>query len=178
LAALLWIESTADTKANEVVRNWQSECDRAGIVLIVPKPAKADHWERADLEYLQRVLQQAVAKYKIDPRRVVVGGQGATGAIAWPLGLASRKIVRGIAAAASPLPRQIKVPPNDAAERLGVFATIPAKKEAAASISLGLKSVVDAGYDVTTSTTQSASGELKESERAELANWIDTLDRF
>jgi serine protease Do len=178
LAALLWIENAGDAKAEAVIRDWQAECDRRGIILIVPRPAKADHWERTDLEYLHRLLEQAIAQYKIDPRRVIVGGQGAAGSIAWPLGLASRDIVRGIVAVASPLPRQSKVPQNDPAQRLAVFAGIPAKNELTARIAVGLKSISDAGFNVTTIATQSTTGELKESERADLANWIDTLDRF
>ncbi len=178
LAALLWIENSSNAKADDIFRAWQLQCDKREIVLIVPRPAKEDHWERTDLEYLHRLLERAIAQYKIDPRRVVVGGRGSTGSIAWPLGLASRDMVRGIAAVAAPLPRQTKVPQNDPAQRLAVFAAIPAKKELAAQIAVGLKGISDAGFNVTTLTTQSVTGELKESERADLANWIDTLDRF
>jgi poly(3-hydroxybutyrate) depolymerase len=147
-------------------------------VLIVPTPKDADHWERTDGEYLHRVLERVIAQYKIDPHRVIIGGQGNAGSIAWPLAFASREFVRGIAASDSPLPRQIKVPQNDPAERLAVFAAIPAKKEAAAVQNLGLKKVVDAGYNVTTVTTSTTTGHLSDAEREDLARWIDTLDRF
>ena len=129
-------------------------------------------------EYLHRLLERVVAQYKIDPHRVVVGGQGNTGAIAWPLALASRDMFRGIATAAAPLPRQIRVPSNDPAQRLAIFAAIPPKKDAAATIAQGLKSVSDAGYNVTTITTVATKGQLSDAERDELARWIDTLDRF
>jgi hypothetical protein len=87
-------------------------------------------------------------------------------------------MVRGITAVAAPLPRQTKVPQNDPAQRLAIFAAIPAKKELTVQIAVGLKGISDAGFNVTMLTTQSVTGELKESERADLANWIDTLDRF
>ena len=178
LSALLWLQSPGDAKPAEVIREWQAQCDRDGIVLIVPTPAKADHWERTDLEYLHRILERVVAQYRIDARRVVVGGQGNAGAIAWPLGLASRDMVRGIATAAAALPRQVRVPQNDPAQRLAIFAAIPPKKEAATPITLGLKSVNDAGYNVTTITTVATTGQLSNAERDELTRWIDTLDRF
>ena len=177
LAVLLWLQTPADAKPEDAIRDWKSLCDRDGIVLIVPKPGKADHWEKTDMEYLHRLLEHASAEYKVDPRRVVVGGEGSAAAIIWPLGLASRDLVHGIAAVAAPLPRQIKVPENDAARRLGVFAALPPKKDAAAAISLGLKSFSDAGYNVATSTTNTAS-QLSATEREELARWIDSLDRF
>ncbi len=178
LGVILWLQAPGDAKPDEVVREWQANCDRDGLVLVVPTPNKADHWERTDLEYLHKLLERVVALYKIDAHRVVIGGQASTGAIAWPLALASRDTVRGIAAVAAPLPRQIRVPQNEPAERLAVFAAIPPKKETAAPIMLGLKKVSDAGYDVATITTVAATGKLSDTERDELARWIDTLDRF
>jgi serine protease Do len=177
LAALLWLATPANGNAADVVADWQSICDREGTVLIVPTAAKADHWEKTDLEYLHRVLQQAIAKYKIDPRRVVVAGQGNAGSIAWPLALASRDLVHGITALGSPLPRNVKVPENEAGQRLAIFAALPPKKDSAAAIAVGLKKVADAGYNIATIITNT-SGQLSTPEREELARWIDTLDRF
>jgi hypothetical protein len=109
---------------------------------------------------------------------VVVGGQGRTGSIAWAFAFANRELVRGVAAVAAPLPRGNRVPESDPTQRLAVFAAIPPSKDAAAPITLGLKSVHDGGYNVTTITTVGTSGELSVAERDELARWIDTLDRF
>jgi hypothetical protein len=178
LGALLWLQPPSEAKADDIISRWQASCEREAFVLIVPVPDKSDHWERTDLEYLHRVLQRVVAQYKIDPRRVVGGGRGRTGAIAWPLALASRDLVRGIAAVAAPLPRGNRVPENDPTQRLAVFAAIPPSKDVAAPIVLDLKRVSEAGYNVTTITTVAPTGELSEAERDELARWIDTLDRF
>jgi serine protease Do len=177
LAAVLWLQTPANAKPADAIRDWQAICDRDGIVLIVPAPAKADHWEKTDLEYLHRLVERVNTQYKVDPRRVIVAGQGTAGAIAWPLAFVSRETIRGIAIIAAPLPRQIKVPENDAARRLAVLAALPAKKEASAAIAAGLKKVAEAGYSVATLTTNTA-GQLSTSEREELARWIDTLDRF
>ena len=115
-----------------MIHQWQKACDRDGVVLIAPQPKDADHWERVDLEYLHRVLERVMTQYKIDPHRVVVGGQGNIGSIAWPLAFAGHDIIRGIAVAGSPAPRQTKVPPTEAAQRLAIFAAIPSKKDTAA----------------------------------------------
>ena len=176
--ALLWLQAPGDAKADDIIHQWQKICDRDGIVLIVPTPKDSDHWERTDLEYLHRLLERVVKQYKIDPHRVVVGGQGATGSIAWHLGLASRDMVRGIATTAAPLSREIKVPPNDPAQRLAIFAAIPPKKDLAAQIAQGLKSVADAGYNVATITTVTTTGQFSDAEREELARWLDSMDRF
>jgi serine protease Do len=178
LGALLWLQSPGDAKPADVIRQWQSICDRDGLILILPTPKDSDHWERPDLEYLDRLAERASTQYRIDPRRLVVGGRGHTGSIAWPLAFAARDRFRGIAAVAAPLPRQVKVLPNDPAQRLAVFGAIPPNKDAAAPIAQGLKSVSKAGYDVTTITTVATKGEFSDTERGELARWIDTLDRF
>jgi hypothetical protein len=178
LGVLLWVVAADEGKPDEVIRQWQKACDHDGLILIVPRPKDADHWERVDLEYLHRVLERVMTQYKIDPRRVVVGGQGNIGSIAWPLGFAGREVVRGIAVAGSPAPRQTKVPPTDPAQRLAIFAALPSKKDTAATMARGLKSVQDAGYNVTTITTSTNTGQLSDAQREELARWIDTLDRF
>lgn len=175
---VLWLEGKAEAKPDDTIRKWQTICDRDGLLFVVPTPKDADHWERTDLEYLHRLLMQVKAKYRLDPRRVVVGGTGNTGAITWPLALASRSLVRGIVSIAAPLPRQIKVPTNDPANRFSIFAAIPPKKEVAATMNQGLKSVVDAGYNVTTITTNDITGNLNELNLDEIARWVDSLDRF
>jgi hypothetical protein len=94
------------------------------------------------------------------------------------LALADRDLIRGVATSAAALPREIQVPANDPARRLAVYTAIPPSKDTAAPITQGLKKVADAGYSVTTITTVAPKGELSDSERAELARWIDSLDRF
>jgi serine protease Do len=178
LGALLWLVSPSESKPDETIHQWQKICDQTGLVLIVPTPKDADHWERTDAEYLHRVLERVLSQYKIDPHRVVIGGQGNTGSIAWPIAFAGREFVRGIAVAHAPLPRQTKILPNDPAQRLAVFAAIPPKKDVAASLTQGLKRIAEAGYNLSTITTSTTTGQFSDAEREELARWIDTLDRF
>ncbi len=178
LGVVLWIQSSADSKPDDTIRKWQSICDRDGIIFMIPTAKDADHWERTDLEYLHRLLQQVTTKYQTDPRRIVVGGVGNVGALAWPLAMASRSTVRGVIAIAAMPPRQLQIPPNDPARRLAVFAAIPPKKDTAAAFGQSLKTVSDAGYNVSTLTTNDVTGNLNELNLEELARWIDTLDRF
>jgi hypothetical protein len=177
-AAIIWLGAPTDAKPDDIIREWQTVCDRDGIMLIVPSAAGKDQWERPELEYLRRLSEHVVAQYKIDPHRMVVYGQGKGGTIAWPLGLSSRDLFRGIAGSATPLPRPLRVPPNEPSQRIAIFAALPASKESASPISLGLRKFADAGYNVATITTISATGQLSDDERNQLARWIDTLDRF
>jgi serine protease Do len=176
-AAILWLQGPAE-KADELITAWQPICDQGGIILVVPSPSGKDQWERPELEYLRRLSEHLAAQYTIDPHRMIVYGNGKGGAIAWPLALASRDIFRGLVTAAAPLPRPLRVPPNEPSERFAIFAALPSSKDAAIPISLGLKKFTDAGYNVTTIPTTSPAAQLTDDERNQIARWIDTLDRF
>ena len=178
LAAILWLQAPGDAKPDDVIRDWQSICDRDGVILVVPSPTGKDQWERPELEYLRRLTEHVVSQYKIDPHRMVIFGQGKGGSLAWPLALASRDLVRGLATSATPLPRPLRVPTNEPSMRFAIFSVLPAGKDLAAPISAGLKKFADAGFNVETITAASPTGPLSEDERNQLARWIDTLDRF
>lgn len=175
MGMLLLLQADADAKAT--IAEWQSICDRDGLVLVVPTSADNKRWERTELEYLRRLTEQAVRQYKPDPHRIVVFGQGGGGTMAWLLALSSRDIFRGVATTAAPLPRQVRVPENEPSQRLAVFAGL-AGDEGAAQIALGLQKLADAGYPVSTLTNLERSGRLSDDDREEFARWIDTLDRF
>jgi poly(3-hydroxybutyrate) depolymerase len=175
---LLWLHAPGDADAKAIIAAWQPICDRDGLLLVVPTAADAGHWERTELEYLRRLCEQVVRQYKPDPHRVVVYGQGGGGAMAWLLALSSRDILRGVATTAAPLPRQVRVPENEPAQRLAVFAGFSGDESTAAQIAQGLEKLDDAGYPVTMITNRDRSGRLSDEEREELARWIDTLDRF
>ncbi len=177
-ALLVWLQAPGEMKPDEIIHQWQTICDRDGVLLIVPTPVEAGNWERTDLDYLRRLTDRAIAQYKIDPRRTVVYGHGKGGTIAWLVALSSRDLCHGVAVSLAPLPRPLKLPQNEPAQRLAVLAAIPANKEASAQITLGLHKLSDAGYNVATFTTANAAGQLSDDDRNQLARWIDTLDRF
>lgn len=178
LGLLLWLHAPGEADAKAIITAWQPICDRDGLLLVVPTAADAGKWERTELEYLRRLTERVVRQYKPDPRRVVVYGQGGGGAMAWLLALSSRDIFRGVATTAAPLPRQIRVPENEPAQRLAVFAGLSGDEGAATQIAQGLTKLADAGYPVTTITNLDRAGRLSDEEHEQLARWIDTLDRF
>ena len=178
-AVLLWLHAAGETDVDEVVDQWRAICDRDGVLLVVPTAAETRRWELTELDYLRRLIDRVIAQYKVDRHRVVVYGEDGGGAMAWLLGLSRRERFRGIATSAAPLPRQVRVPQNEPALRLAIFAAVPPSNDAAAlQIAEGLQKVSEAGYTITTVSAAGASGRLSDSQRDELARWIDTLDRL
>ena len=179
MGVLLWLHAPGESEPEETIQDWQSICDRDGVLLVLPTASDAEQWERTELEYLRRLLERIVMQYPVDPRRIAVYGQSGGGAMAYFVGLSGRDLVRGIATSAAPLPRQVKVPANEPSQRLAVLSATPTGHAPhGAQIMQGLKKLADAGYPVTTLTIVDSAGGLSQSEREELARWIDTLDRF
>jgi poly(3-hydroxybutyrate) depolymerase len=177
-AVLLNLIGSGETKPAEVIDAWRSICDRDGILLVVPSPSENNRWDRPDLEYLRRLSERIIAQFKIDPNRVVVFGEEGGGTMAWKLGLGSRDLFRGIIPSSAPVPRQLRVPPNEPSLRLAILGLTPADAETAGQFARSLQRAADAGYNVTSNTTLNTAGKLSGKEREEIARWIDTLDRF
>jgi hypothetical protein len=178
LGVLVWLRASNETAAADVIERWKPVCDRDGVLLVVPDSTEASGWEWTELEYLLKLTVRVLADYKVDPRRVVVYGQEGGGTMAWLLGLSGKNVFRGIATSAARLPRQVKVPSNEQAQRLAIFAAVPSKRDGAGQITQSLQKLSEAGYPVTSISIAESSGELKDAQREELARWIDTLDRF
>jgi serine protease Do len=177
LGVLFWLHPPGEAKPDEVIKEWQAICDRDRLLLVVPSAADASRWDRTELEYLRRIAERVLAEFEVDRGRIVVFGQGGGGAMAWLSSAAGRDLFSGVATSAAPLPRQIKITPNEPARRLSIFAGIPAEKDVAAQVGQGLEKLSEAGYPVTTISVE-ASGALTDAQREELARWIDSLDRF
>jgi serine protease Do len=178
LGLLLWLHAPGNANADDVIRDWQEICDRDGVILVIPSSTAPERWDRTELEYLRRLMDQVLKQHKVDPHRVVAFGESGGGAMAWLLAISGRDIIRGVATSAAPLPRQLKVPPNEPTLRLAVLAALPSAGDVSVQIGQGLQKFSDAGYPVSTLANVNDSGNLTASERNELARWIDTLDRF
>jgi serine protease Do len=175
---ILWIHAPGQPPKDELFGQWKAICDRDGVIFVAPQAADPSHWERAELEYLRRLIERVATQYRVDPRRVVVVGQGGGGALASVLALASRDVFTGMATVDAPMPRTINVPDNDPSDRLAVFAGLPADDDQAKLMRSGLKKLSDAGYPVTAITLENASSGLSNEEREEIARWIDVFDRI
>jgi serine protease Do len=175
---LLWLHAPGDYDAEARIDVWGSLCEQYNLVFAVPAAEKEDRWQRSEVEYLGQLLVRLIRKYHVDPRRVVVHGRQGGGQMACLLGLAGRKVVRGISLAAAPVPRQIQVPHAEPSMRLAIFAGVPVERVLAMQMRNGLRELFSAGYPVTVSVIGSESGQLIANERGALACWIDSLDHF
>ena len=136
---LLWLHAPGEPPRDELFREWQSICDRDGLILVAPIVDDASRWERTELEYLRRLSERVLAEYRVDRRRVVVYGEEGGGAMAYLLALVSRDLFTGVATSSAALPRTVDPPNAEPTARLAVFAGLPADASRLAQVQLGLK---------------------------------------
>jgi len=175
--ALVWLHAAGSYDKDAMIEQWKAVCDERDLILIVPKAAKDHRWNRTEVEFIQKVIDEIARVYDIDANRVVVGGYQAGGAMAYLVGFSHRDLVRGIISVDAPLPPHTQPPPNDPVERLAILATVgDGEKESATKA--GVKKLRDARFPVTTLDKGEKPQALTDEDRATVGRWMDALDRI
>lgn len=176
-AIVVWLPSPGESvKDDDLLARWQAHCDRSGLILLAPKPADAAKWQKDDIEFVRKSLEQLRSTYPIDPLRVVAAGGELGGAVAYNVAFELREAIRGVVALQAPL---ITPPPdNDPVYRLDFYLTTAPKAKFARQIEGAIKHLRERKYCVTTHEQAGAAAELSDDEAAELFRWIDSLDKM
>ncbi|HEY2825960.1 MAG TPA: PDZ domain-containing protein [Pirellulales bacterium] len=172
---VVWMHPAGGYKADELVAKWKPLCEANDLILLAPKSAEAGHWQRTELEFVRKDMDDVLQKYNIDRSRIVVAGEEAGGGIAYLLAAQNRDVIRGVAAINAAVPPGMMVPENDPVQRLAVFTTTA--KSGSPTVIAGIKRLRDAKFPVTEIGLGDTSRPLTTEELAELVRWIDTLDR-
>ena len=178
---LVWLGDVKEESAKAMVDAWQRTCRRDRLVLLMPEPGDEAGWSNDDMEYLAKLLQTAIARFNIDPQRVVLAGDGKAGQLAYGLGFQGRKLIRGVAVIDSPLPRTLELPDNNPNERLAILSVETQNTPLSLLIRQDRQKLADAGYPATQIIRRgeaSRQAMLDATTRAKIARWIDGLDRF
>ena len=178
---LVWLGDGKPESAQAMAEAWQRVCRRDRLVLLMPEPADQSGWSSDDMEYLGKLLQTAVGRFTVDPRRVVLAGEGKGGQLAYALAFQGRKLVRGVAVVDSPLPRTLELPDNSPNERLAILSVETENTPLSLLIRQDRQKMQAAGYPATQIVRRgevSRQAMLDATTRAKIARWIDALDRF
>lgn len=173
---LTWFASSGDFKDDDVLARWKGHCDRQGLILLAPKPAEQGKWQKSDLEFAAKALDQLRAVYQTDSLRVAVGGHEIGGALAYAMAFAHREQLRGVAAIDAPLGET--PPDNDPVYRLDFYVTRAKGSKSAPSIEAALKALGERKYAVAIRDQGEQAHDLNDEELGELLRWLDALDKF
>ncbi|HUY36260.1 MAG TPA: PDZ domain-containing protein [Pirellulales bacterium] len=174
---VVWFPSANVVNSDdELLAHWKDACERAGLLLLAPKPATAGRWQKDDLEFATKALAQFRAGYQVDPSRIVAAGHETGGTMAYALAFAERETIRGVAAIDAPL--GAAPPDNDPVLRLDFFVTQAAQSKFSKPIATAIKALRERKFAVTVRDQGPQGHDLSDEDRAEMLEWIDTLDKI
>jgi serine protease Do len=173
---LVWLHPAADTMEAAMMRLWQTECDRRGIILVAPKAADISGWTPGEAEAVRAVVEAMQAAYTIDPARIVAHGHAGGGQFAWFTAFKHRDLFRGIMVSSSPL-RQ-PPPDNDPTQRQQVLllrGEVDALRAAIDQTAAGLRKLK---FPVTLTPVPEIGEQYPDAAIESMIQWIDALDRI
>jgi len=173
---LVWLHGGSGLKHHELISRWKPLCDRHDLILLLPKADEPARWQAAEARFIRALLAQLGQRYAVDANRIVVAGEETGGAMALLLAWSDRQTFRGLvaidAAWMGPLPD------NEPAYRLAVFVLRAAQSPSAAAVDRMVSGLRKARFPTTVKELGPQLRPLTDDELAELARWIDTLDRI
>ena len=173
---LVWLHPAADTMEAAMMRLWQTECDRRGIILVAPKAADISGWTPGEAEAVRAVVEAMQAAYTIDPARIVVHGHAGGGQFAWFTAFKHRDLFRGIMVSSSPL-RQ-PPPDNDPTQRQQLHLLRGETDALRAAIDQSAAGLRQLKFPVTVTPVPEISEQYPDAAVQSMLLWIDALDRI
>ncbi|OHB71268.1 MAG: hypothetical protein A2V70_08985 [Planctomycetes bacterium RBG_13_63_9] len=173
---LVWLHDGGGFDWEELVGQWKPHCDHYDLILVAPKAAEPDRWRPTEVTLVERLLDEISSRYTVDPTRVVLHGHQGGGALACLVAARHRELVRAVALVDAPVTGQ--PPENDSLDRLAVYLTTAKQSRRRDAIERSVDRLRGAKVPVTVKDLGETPRLLTAEEQAELARWIDMLDRI
>jgi serine protease Do len=173
---VVWLHGEGAFDWANTVSSWKPLCDRYDLILAAPKSVDSKKWTPRDVDLVNHLIKQIDDKYNIDPLRVVVHGYETGGTLASFVAFRSREIIRAMAVVAAPL--TVIPQENDPQYRFAAFIATSGKSPAARSVEKVLAMLREINIPLTVKKLGDEPRYLNSEELAELARWIDMLDRI
>ena len=175
---VIWLHPSGGYKEDELADHWKDHLARHDLILLAPKSTDPTKWQRSELEFVRKTLDDLMSRYNIDRKRVVAVGQEGGGSMALLFALSNREQVQGVVAIDAALPARTTLPGNDPVTRQAFFFATAQKSTAAKAVEATVKQLRSAKYPVTVKDLGEQTRPLTAEENGELARWIDALDRI
>jgi serine protease Do len=175
---VVWLHAPGGFKDEELAALWKDICARDDLIILAPKSADRAKWQRTELGFVRKTLDDVSGKYHVDRARTIACGQEGGGGMAYLFALANREVVHGVAAIGAALPAGAQVPANDPMLRMAFYIAEPQKDPLKSQIKATIDHFRSEKYPVTEKDLGPAPRSLSADELSELARWIDSLDRI
>jgi serine protease Do len=175
---LIWLHGAGGYREDELVEAWKEHCAKHDLILLAPKSGDPVKWQRDELEFIRKTLDDVLSKYNVDRKRITVAGIEGGGAMAYLFAFGNRELAPGVVAIEAPLPAGTRVPATDAVQRQVFYIATAQQSSAAPQMQATIQQLRGLKYPVTVKERGETSRPLTAEDRAELARWTDTLDRI
>jgi serine protease Do len=174
---VVWLHEPGGFDKDALIERWKTLCEENSLILLAPQAADPDKWLPTEVEFIQKSIDDVLARYNVDRTRIVVHGAKAGGAMGYLVAFQHRDLVRAVAAVDAPVPARAPVPPNDPVQRLAIYSATPVGSKLKGPIEAGLKRLSAMKYPVT-EVPLAGAGYLSDDQLTDLVRWIDALDRI
>lgn len=176
-ALVIWLHPAGDTMEAAMLKLWQEQCDRRGIILAAPRAADLSGFSGGEAEFVKSLVEQMQREYAIDPARICIHGHAEGGLFAWNVGFKSRELFRAIAVSSAPL--REPPPENDPRYRLQLHVLYGEQDAATPRIEKSVEVLQQLKYPLHVEKLTGVGDGYPSAEAIErLATWIDCLDRI
>ena len=80
---VVWLHPPGGYKEEELVARWKDLCAKHDLILLAPKSSEPAKWQRTELEFVKKTLDDLSGKYHVDRARTVAAGQEGGGGMAY-----------------------------------------------------------------------------------------------
>jgi serine protease Do len=175
---VVWLHPAGGLNRKRLVERWKDVCQTQGLILLAPMAADPKKWQRTEVAFVSKAIDEVMEDYHVDRTRIVAHGYRAGAAVAYLVGFTHRDRIRGVAAVDAALPAGSRPPVNDPIHRLAFYITRAEKSPITPRVDAGIKVLRDMKYPITVEDQGEVAGPLTDEQRAALVRWIDTLDRI
>jgi serine protease Do len=173
---VVWIGPGRDSMEAALLSRWQGLCAERRLLIVAPLP-DGQQFGPNDLVGAWRVVEHFLKEYRVDRNRVVIHAFARGGAFASVLAFENHEQVRGLALASSVL--QVPPPEANPSYPFRFFFSIGTSDRAGDLLNRRVEVLHEMKFAVTVQKTPSRDRDYLDSEEvAELARWIDSLDRI
>ena len=174
---VVWMTTPGEFDKEAMVERWKSLCEEFRLIVLAPQPEDPKSWKPNEVDFIRKTLDDVMQNYSVDENRVVVHGFKTGASIGYYFALKNRELVRGMAAVDGALPLRVPMTANDPIERLAWYLSWSKQSQLAKRLDKDVERLRKLKFPVTAHEQESVEY-LDEQELAELARWIDCLDRL
>jgi S1-C subfamily serine protease/predicted esterase len=179
-ALVVWLHPAGKGTEKEIkkmVNTWDKLCQDQHMILVCPLAQNETGWLRNEAGFITDVIQDLISTYTIDRQRIVAHGWASGGQQAFYLGFQNRDLIHGVATTGAVLVGQ--VPDSVPNQRLSFFVIAGGKDPIAKSIAETRTKLTDKKLPVVYREIPDMGSQYLDTDTlAELARWIDSLDRL